>query len=613
MIRFKFRRSTIAGMTVALAATLLNSIPVSAEDQTTRKNLTPLAANQALQDTSANVVFLNLPISFPLPPRFIKGTIMVPGKALLEGLGYKTKWQADERKLVAEQENKPTLVFWAGLAQAEINGKKITGPPVASFIDQQVLWIPLRLAAEASGLRVTWDAANRYAIVTDPLALPRFSVMTKIDNGLAESPLKMLEYMKQTFKLDVDFVQVGPEYYRQKTMVMIAAGDPTALMLLEDPYVFQDELMSSFSIDLTKDLEDYPRLKELALTAPGSRVIDGKIYGVPRPGDPHNASFPAIRKDWLDKLGLIQPQTMEELYEVLKRFTSQDPDGNGKHDTIGLTGYTNEFGLGTLSWVEHAFTGNPARFTIKDGKVIDYAVSTEETQALQWLARAFKDGLLDKEFAAVSMQQVSDRLRSNKAGLAALNINEAAALTGDDSVWLPLTTVKASSTSVPIAPWNTQGNGTYIVSKNSKLGAKQILAWLDHGIEKTESGGWDTLKDWQLPDQQAVNSLFGQSDMLKRNSSLDSLPAAIRSEYEAAIKSWKKISYSTTSLPEASSLLQTGQYVEFNRELEQLKLKVIMGESTIEDWTNFISKYTASADYKAMLVEMNQRVSTRVK
>jgi ABC-type glycerol-3-phosphate transport system substrate-binding protein len=600
-------------MTVALAATLLNTIPLAAADQTIQNNTTPLAANQALQDTSANVIFLDLPISLPLPPRYIKGTIMVPGKALLEGLGYKTKWHPDERKLVAEQENKPTLIFWAGLAQAEINGKRLTGLPAASFIEQQVVWIPLRLAAEASGLRVTWQAANRYAIVADPLALPKFSVMTKIDNGLAGTPLKMLEYMKQTVKMNVDFVQVGPEYYRQKTMVMIAAGDPTALMLLDDPYVFQDELMSSFSLDLTKDLEDFPRLKELALSGPGSRVIDGKIYGVPRPGDPHNASFPAIRKDWLDKLGLIQPQTMEELFEVLKRFTTQDPDGSGKQDTIGLTGYTNEFGLGTLSWVEHAYTGNPARISIKDGKIVDHAVSNEETQALQWLARAYKDGLLDKEFAAVSSQQVSDKLRGNKAGLASLNINEAADLTADDSIWLPLAAVKASSTSSSIAPWNTQGNGTYIVSKNAKLGSKQILAWLNHGIEKTESGSWDTLEGWQLSDQQAVNSLFGQRDILDRNSSLDSLPATIRSEYEAAIKEWKKITYASTSLPEASSLLQTGQYVEFNRELEQLKLKVIMGESSFEDWTNFISKYTASAEYKVMMAEMNQRVSERTK
>src|SRR5690606_9233912 len=43
-----------------------------------------------------------------------------------------------------------------------------------------------------------------------------------------------------------------------------------------------------------------------------------------------------IRTDWLDKLGLEPPRTIEELEKVMRAFTHGDPDGNGKDDTHGL-------------------------------------------------------------------------------------------------------------------------------------------------------------------------------------------------------------------------------------------------------------------------------------
>lgn len=46
-----------------------------------------------------------------------------------------------------------------------------------------------------------------------------------------------------------------------------------------------------------------------------------------------------IRKDWLDKLGLKAPTTIDELLVVAKAFTEKDPDGNGKNDTYGIGGF----------------------------------------------------------------------------------------------------------------------------------------------------------------------------------------------------------------------------------------------------------------------------------
>ncbi len=68
-------------------------------------------------------------------------------------------------------------------------------------------------------------------------------------------------------------------------------------------------------------------------------VFDGKQWGfVEVPNLPRREGL-VIRKDWLDKLGLPLPTTIDDLFTVAKAFTEQDPDGNGKNDTYGLGGF----------------------------------------------------------------------------------------------------------------------------------------------------------------------------------------------------------------------------------------------------------------------------------
>ncbi len=68
-------------------------------------------------------------------------------------------------------------------------------------------------------------------------------------------------------------------------------------------------------------------------------TVDGVCYGLSQPGTIVRNEGVVIRKDWLDKLGLKEPKTLDEFFEVMKAFTFKDPDGNGKNDTYGLGAY----------------------------------------------------------------------------------------------------------------------------------------------------------------------------------------------------------------------------------------------------------------------------------
>ena len=61
-------------------------------------------------------------------------------------------------------------------------------------------------------------------------------------------------------------------------------------------------------------------------------TIDGSIYGVPTRSVNPTMYTAAIRQDWLDAKGLAVPTTLDELTEVLRIFTEEDPDGNGQNE-----------------------------------------------------------------------------------------------------------------------------------------------------------------------------------------------------------------------------------------------------------------------------------------
>jgi putative aldouronate transport system substrate-binding protein len=87
----------------------------------------------------------------------------------------------------------------------------------------------------------------------------------------------------------------------------------------------------------------------------------GVLYGMPDPGTLPHIDGLVVRKDWLDKLNLKAPKTLDEFLTVAKAFTEKDPDGNGKADSYGYCGYLEgtglvRAGLGTrFDWIFGAY------------------------------------------------------------------------------------------------------------------------------------------------------------------------------------------------------------------------------------------------------------------
>ncbi|WP_191013860.1 ABC transporter substrate-binding protein [Treponema zioleckii] len=85
--------------------------------------------------------------------------------------------------------------------------------------------------------------------------------------------------------------------------------------------------------------------------AQNASKFDGLAYGLSQSGAIDRNEGILIRKDWLDNLALPIPVTTEDFFDVMMKFTFNDPDKNGKNDTYGFGAYleinNREEGLGT--------------------------------------------------------------------------------------------------------------------------------------------------------------------------------------------------------------------------------------------------------------------------
>lgn len=167
--------------------------------------------------------------------------------------------------------------------------------------------------------------------------------------------------------------------------------------------------------DLTeflKDKEKYPNLAYMSEDVAKAFTVNGQLIGIYR-SRPIGRNGLGYRADWAEKLGLAEPKTVEDIYNMMYAFTYDDPDGNGKDDTYGLClcKYTGPldiiqtwFGVGN-QWVE------------KDGQLIPVHQTEEYMEALKWMKKMYDDGLVYRDWATRETNTWSDGVKNGECGM----------------------------------------------------------------------------------------------------------------------------------------------------------------------------------------------------
>lgn len=256
----------------------------------------------------------------------------------------------------------------------------------------------------------------------EPITI-RLSAASNFEFDPATDPLAQLI----VDKFGITFENVGYEGDVEKMMLDGQSGELADVVYTEplyDLYSFATFIDQGFFRDIPDDiLANYQNVKAQLDNSEVSQAVKeqyGGNYIIPKPDSLDSSLYVAerkgifYRKDWLANVGITKmPSTYEEFYEMCKAFTLNDPDGNGKNDTYGLTsdGFGNfryflaSVGHSNMNWVKGA-----------DGTWTHGALMEDNIPALEWFRKMYAEGYIDPEIGNTDYTQAMQKFASEQFG-----------------------------------------------------------------------------------------------------------------------------------------------------------------------------------------------------
>lgn len=221
-------------------------------------------------------------------------------------------------------------------------------------------------------------------------------------------------------KLGIDLtVEIVPENNVEKVNVAMASGDfPDVVTGSYGTSATQQWIDDGMVIPLTPYMEKLPNIKSW-LNEYEWTAVDGEYYGIPFITQYQKANMLiTMRQDWLDKLGLSYPQTLDEMKAVLTAFTKDDPDGNGKDDTYGFTAEKPSGNGNTpFDWVFFAYGLPYADYSLDaDDQVIPFFEDPSFIPAMNYIKDLWDSGVVDPELMLNDMPKKEEKFYQGKSG-----------------------------------------------------------------------------------------------------------------------------------------------------------------------------------------------------
>ncbi|MDF2724106.1 MAG: hypothetical protein K0Q59_3781 [Paenibacillus sp.] len=225
---------------------------------------------------------------------------------------------------------------------------------------------------------------------------------------------------KFNVSLKIEYLPFGTDYDNKINVIMTGGDHPDMFLangaasqkfavdgLLADqtPFVTKETMPNYFKWITEDEIKNY-QLKGIKYSRspmPFQRNTYGSFY---------------IRKDWLDKFGLQLPKSYDELMTAMKKFTNDDPDGNGKKDTYGFSAAAagGRLPLDFPAWINN---GLVADFMINDKNLefVETQSSPQLQNVLQNVKDMIKDGVVDPDWFVNKSPQHFDKAAQGKVGV----------------------------------------------------------------------------------------------------------------------------------------------------------------------------------------------------
>lgn len=224
--------------------------------------------------------------------------------------------------------------------------------------------------------------------------------------------------------------------------ILVVNGRDNLIRLVENDMV--EDLTDVYKNCTTKVIKEmYDSYGENVLA---SATFDGRLYAFPNTEIDDGEMLLWLRQDWIQRLEVEEPKSLEEAMYVIRKFVETDIAGNGS--TVGLACSTNLIaGSSDTYGVDGIFSnfGSIPETWILDetGKVVYGSLTPETKQALAYLNKLYTDGILDSRFLLREPENINRLVVEGKCGAVfgrwwAPNNPLSAAYSADNTaVWKP--------------------------------------------------------------------------------------------------------------------------------------------------------------------------------
>lgn len=219
------------------------------------------------------------------------------------------------------------------------------------------------------------------------------------------------------------------ETYANKLRLELAKGNMPDIVTTRDADIIQQLIDSGQFMEVGSLFEQYASSVWKKAVAEDASAWDpfvrsGRKYAIPIMDYEYNSDpLLWIRQDWLDKLNLEVPRTLDELEQVMDAFVNRDPDGNGMKDTYGLSvGFRNgpSTWMGDSSWIFGAFGTVPEQWNRRSDGTLEYgSVQPAARKATQLMKKWVQKGYLTADSAWLDEEGAANQFITGKAGIIA--------------------------------------------------------------------------------------------------------------------------------------------------------------------------------------------------
>lgn len=242
-------------------------------------------------------------------------------------------------------------------------------------------------------------------------------------------------YIKSVINVqNVDVFEANDSQYDTNVSMVISMGSLPDIMVVSS----QDEVEQLVEAGLIEDLtESYnncisDRIRKMYESYGDSLkdmvTYDGKIMALPETNITDGPNLVWLRKDWMDKLGLSEPHTIDDVVNIVKHFISEDPgnngvDASGKLNTVGLAvdtdvtgecGYSSEF---LLDIIFACFGAYPKQWIMNDdGEIVYGSVTDEAKEALSYINSLYNQGVIDNDFLLRTSTNICELIENGLCG-----------------------------------------------------------------------------------------------------------------------------------------------------------------------------------------------------